>query len=177
MGNDAASAWPRIRACRSAPPGQATKDQRRAIFGAALEQSEQLFNAARATTAAARSTVAVLRPQPSWPSHRRGARIKTVREWSWHHGTGHKGLHSRGGDHRQRLWTISSGSKSRPLADSAGGRVVFADLLRAARRPHCWLRKGRLRSRAPVVSASPEHGKCSCHVIHRRGRPCGASAF
>lgn len=54
MGNDAASAWPRIRACRSAPPGQAIRGHRRAIFSAALEQSEQLFNAARTTTAAAR---------------------------------------------------------------------------------------------------------------------------
>ena len=46
--------WRDIRALRAAPPGRADKGDRRAVFSAALEQSEQLFAAAAQIDYAAR---------------------------------------------------------------------------------------------------------------------------
>jgi hypothetical protein len=49
------AAWRRIRTLRSRPPGQAAHDEaRRRVFGAALEQSEELFDAAAITSEAAK---------------------------------------------------------------------------------------------------------------------------
>lgn len=48
-------AWHRIRALRSRPPGLAARDEeRRSVFGAALQQSEELFGAAAAVSEAAK---------------------------------------------------------------------------------------------------------------------------
>lgn len=46
-------AWQMLRSLRHAPPGPASKGERKATFGAALEQAEQLFAAATLATPAA----------------------------------------------------------------------------------------------------------------------------
>lgn len=52
------SAWSDLRAQRSAPPGRAVEPDRRAVFGAALEQAEQLFRAAQEVGAESRPLLA-----------------------------------------------------------------------------------------------------------------------
>ncbi|MFD6769878.1 YaaC family protein [Micromonospora chalcea] len=48
-----ARAWQMLRSLRHEPPGWAKRGARKVMFGAALEQSEQLFSAARSVTPAA----------------------------------------------------------------------------------------------------------------------------
>lgn len=49
-----ADAWRNIRALRHEPPGLSNRGARRKVFGSALEQAEQLFNAAEGIGYAAR---------------------------------------------------------------------------------------------------------------------------
>lgn len=88
-------AWQRIRALRSRPPGLAAREEERLrVFGAALQQSEELFGAAAAVSEAAK-------PLPLFygvsqagreiaAAHNRtlGSDVASCARWRWSSGSG-----------------------------------------------------------------------------------------
>ncbi|MGZ3303803.1 MAG: YaaC family protein [Isosphaeraceae bacterium] len=128
LATPAAVAWRQLRTIRSSPPGAAQNGDRRAVFGAALEQAEQFFSAAGSVGPATKPVL--LFYGLSQATRSIAAASVSTEEEAWRLPGGH-GIKA-----RAMQGVVNFGLASLTLQDRGrGGFTVLAEILNAASLP------------------------------------------